>query len=294
MPQTDFHGTGVALVTPFKADFSVDYDALANNINYLIDNGIKYLVALGTTGESPTISTSEKIKIFDCFTQVNKGRVPLVMGIGGNHTAALEEALKMAKVDGFQAILSVSPYYNRPSQEGIYRHYKALDALTPLPMIVYNVPGRTASNISAETTLRIAHDCNNIIGIKEASGDLEQGAQILAGRPKDFLVLSGDDETAIPLIQMGGEGVISVIAGGFPKTFSSGVEAALQSDKNRASEVMKLMSPVIDLLYEEGNPAGIKAVLHQRGLLSNHLRLPLIPASEDLQKRMQVYTDRLE
>lgn len=294
MSRTEFFGTGVAVVTPFKEDFSVDYDALANNIHYLIDNGIKYLVALGTTAESPTITTDEKIKIFDCFKQVNNNRVPLVIGMGGNHTAALQEALRTAEVGGFQAILSVSPYYNRPSQEGIYRHYKALDAVTPLPMIVYNVPGRTASNISAETTLRIAHDCKNIIGIKEASGDLEQGAQILAGRPKDFLVLSGDDATAVSLIQIGAEGVISVVAGGFPKTFSKGIDAALNSEKSIASEVMNQMNPVIDLLYEEGNPAGIKAVLHQRGLLENHLRLPLISATNDLQKRIQVVTNLLD
>lgn len=294
MSRTEFFGTGVAVVTPFKEDFSVDYDALANNIHYLIDNGIKYLVALGTTAESPTITTDEKIKIFDCFKQVNNNRVPLVIGMGGNHTAALQEALRTAEVGGFQAILSVSPYYNRPSQEGIYRHYKALDAVTPLPMIVYNVPGRTASNISAETTLRIAHDCKNIIGIKEASGDLEQGAQILAGRPKDFLVLSGDDATAVSLIEIGAEGVISVVAGGFPKTFSKGIDAALNSEKSIASEVMNQMNPVIDLLYEEGNPAGIKAVLHQRGLLENHLRLPLISATNDLQKRIQVVTNLLD
>lgn len=294
MSRTEFFGTGVAVVTPFKEDFSVDYDALANNIHYLIDNGIKYLVALGTTAESPTITTDEKIKIFDCFKQVNNNRVPLVMGMGGNHTAALQEALLTAEVGCFQAILSVSPYYNRPSQEGIYRHYKALDAVTPLPMIVYNVPGRTASNISAETTLRIAHDCKNIIGIKEASGDLEQGAQILAGRPKDFLVLSGDDATAVSLIQIGAEGVISVVAGGFPKTFSKGIDAALNSEKSIASEVINQMNPVIDLLYEEGNPAGIKAVLHQRGLLENHLRLPLISATDDLQKRLQVVTNLLD
>lgn len=294
MLKTDFYGTGVAVVTPFKADYSIDYDALANNINYLIDSGINYLVALGTTGESPTLNTAEKIKVFDCFVQVNNNRVPLVMGMGGNHTAALEEALATAKLSGFQAILSVSPYYNRPSQEGIYRHYKALDAVTPLPLVIYNVPGRTASNITAETTLRIAHDCKRIIGIKEASGDLDQCAQIIAGRPKDFLVLSGDDETAIPLVQMGGEGVISVIAGGFPKTFSSGIEAALQSDSELASKIMKQMTPVIDLLFEEGNPAGIKAVLHQRGLLDNHLRLPLTPASKGLQKRLQAFTDHLE
>lgn len=294
MLQSNFYGTGVAVVTPFKADFSVDYDALADNINYLIESGVKYLVALGTTGESPTITTDEKIKIFDCFTQVNRNRVPLVMGMGGNHTMALVTALKSVNINGFQAILSVSPYYNRPSQEGIYRHYKALDAVSPLPMIVYNVPGRTSSNISAETTLRIAHDCGNIIGVKEASGDLKQGVEILSKRPKDFLVLSGDDETAIPLVEQGAEGVISVIAGGFPKTFSSGIEAALQSDKKRASEVMQQMKPVIDLLFEEGNPTGIKAVLHQRGLLDNYLRLPLTAASEGLQKRLQVYTDRFD
>lgn len=289
MDKSKFSGTGVAVVTPFHSDLSVDYDSLGELIEFLITSGINYLVAMGTTGESPTISVSEKEKIFKFFVQRNKGRVPLIMGIGGNDTRAIQEALERVDPSGFDAILSVSPYYNRPTQEGIYQHYKALDKSTPLPLILYNVPGRTSSNITAETTLRIARDCPNVIGTKDASGNLKQGEDILTNRPDNFILLSGDDETAIPLIQCGAEGVISVIAGCFPRFFKEGVDAALDSNYQKADEVSKLAQPIIDLLFEEGNPAGVKSVLSQRGLIKNHLRLPLISVSESVHTHLSTY-----
>lgn len=294
MNKSLYVGTGVAVVTPFTADLKVDFKSLQNLINYLIDSDIRYLVAMGTTAESPTISVDEKKQIFDCFVETVNGRVPLIMGLGGNDTMALQRALQQLDTTGFSAILSVSPYYNRPTQEGIYQHYKALDAVTPLPLILYNVPGRTSSNINAETTLRIAHDCTNVIGIKDAGGDLEQGKAVLDGRPNDFIVLSGDDETAIPLIQSGAEGVISVIAGGFPRFFSKGVAAALKGDENKANEIATLAQPIIDLLFVEGNPGGIKTVLHQRGLIENHLRLPLVPVSDSVTSKLRTYVDQYD
>ncbi|MGB1516450.1 MAG: 4-hydroxy-tetrahydrodipicolinate synthase [Flavobacteriaceae bacterium] len=294
MNKSLYVGTGVAVVTPFTADLKVDFKSLQNLINYLIDSDIRYLVAMGTTAESPTISVDEKKQIFDCFVETVNGRVPLIMGLGGNDTMALQRALQQLDTTGFSAILSVSPYYNRPTQEGIYQHYKALDAVTPLPLILYNVPGRTSSNINAETTLRIAHDCTNVIGIKDAGGDLEQGKAVLDGRPNDFIVLSGDDETAIPLIQSGAEGVISVIAGGFPRFFSKGVAAALKGDENKANEIATLAQPIIDLLFVEGNPGGIKTVLHQRGLIENQLRLPLVPVSDSVTSKLRTYVDQYD
>ena len=294
MNKSPYFGTGVAVVTPFTADLKVDFNSLRNLIHYLIDSDIRYLVAMGTTAESPTISVEEKKQIFDCFVETVDGRVPLIMGLGGNDTMALQRALQQVDTTGFSAILSVSPYYNRPTQEGIYQHYKALDAVTPLPIILYNVPGRTSSNINAKTTLRIAHDCLNVIGIKDASGDLDQGKAILDGRPDDFIVLSGDDETAIPLIQSGAEGVISVIAGGFPRFFSNGVAAALEGDDSKANEIATLAQPIIDLLFVEGNPGGIKAVLHQRGLIENQLRLPLVPVSNSVTSKLTTYVDQYD
>jgi len=294
MNKSPYFGTGVAVVTPFTADLKVDYRSLRNLILYLMDSDIRYFVAMGTTAESPTISVEEKKLIFDCFVETVDGRVPLIMGLGGNDTMALQQALNQVDTTGFSAILSVSPYYNRPTQEGIYQHYKALDAVTPLPLILYNVPGRTSSNINAETTLRIAYDCPNVIGIKDASGDLNQGKAILNGRPDDFIVLSGDDETAIPMIQSGAEGVISVIAGGFPRFFSKGVAAALAGNDNKANEIATLAQPVIDLLFVEGNPGGIKAVLHQRGLIENQLRLPLVPVSDSVTSKLRTYVDQYD
>ena len=294
MNKSPYFGTGVAVVTPFTADLKVDYTSLRNLTHYLIDSDIRYLVAMGTTAESSTISVEEKKQIFDCFVETVDGRVPLIMGLGGNDTMALQRALQQVNTTGFSAILSVSPYYNRPTQEGIYQHYKALDAVTPLPLILYNVPGRTSSNINAETTLRIAHDCPNVIGIKDASGDLDQGKAILDKRPDDFIVLSGDDETAIPLIESGAEGVISVIAGGFPRFFSNGVAAAIEGDDDIANEIATLAQPIIDLLFVEGNPGGIKAVLHQRGLIENQLRLPLVPVSGSVTSKLKTYVDQYD
>ena len=294
MNKSLYFGTGVAVVTPFTTDLKVDFNSLRNLIHYLIDSDIRYLVAMGTTAESSTISVEEKKQIFDCFVETIDGRVPLIMGLGGNDTMALQRALKQVDITGFSAILSVSPYYNRPTQEGIYQHYKALDAVTPLPLILYNVPGRTSSNINAETTLRIARDCPNVIGIKDASGDLDQGKAILDGRPDDFVVLSGDDETAIPLIQLGAEGVISVIAGGFPRFFSNGVAAALEGNDNEANEIATLAQPIIDQLFVEGNPGGIKAVLHERGLIENKLRLPLVPVSDSVTSKLKTYIDQYD
>ena len=294
MNKSLYFGTGVAIVTPFTADLKVDFNSLRNLIHYLIDSDIRYLVAMGTTAESPTISVEEKKQIFDCFVETVDGRVPLIMGLGGNDTMALQRALQQVDTTGFSAILSVSPYYNRPTQEGIYQHYKTLDAVTPLPIILYNVPGRTSSNINAETTLRIAHDCPNVIGIKDASGDLDQGKAILDGRPDDFIVLSGDDETAIPLIQSGAEGVISVIAGGFPRFFSNGVVAALEGDDDKANEIATLAQFIIDQLFVEGNPGGIKAVLHQRGLIENQLRLPLVSVSDSVTSKLRTYIDQYD
>jgi 4-hydroxy-tetrahydrodipicolinate synthase len=294
MNKPQYFGTGVAVVTPFTADLKVDFSSLRNLIHYLIDSDIHYLVAMGTTAESSTISDEEEKQIFDCFVETVDGRVPLIMGLGGNDTMALQRALQQVDTTGFSAILSVSPYYNRPTQEGIYQHYKALDAVTPLPIILYNVPGRTSSNINTKTTLRIAHDCPNVIGIKDASGDLDQGKAILDGRPDDFIVLSGDDETAIPLIQSGAEGVISVIAGGFPRFFSNGVAAALEGDDDKANEIATLAQPIIDLLFIEGNPGGIKAVLHQRGLIENQLRLPLVPVSNSVTSKLTTYVGQYD
>jgi 4-hydroxy-tetrahydrodipicolinate synthase len=294
MNKPQYFGTGVAVVTPFTVDLKVDFSSLRNLIHYLIDSDIRYLVAMGTTAESSTISVEEEKQIFDCFVETVDGRVPLIMGLGGNDTMALQRALQQVDTTGFSAILSVSPYYNRPTQEGIYQHYKALDAVTPLPIILYNVPGRTSSNINTKTTLRIAHDCPNVIGIKDASGDLDQGKAILDGRPDDFIVLSGDDETAIPLIQSGAEGVISVIAGGFPRFFSNGVAAALEGDDDKANEIATLAQPIIDLLFIEGNPGGIKAVLHQRGLIENQLRLPLVPVSNSVTSKLTTYVGQYD
>ena len=294
MRKSPFSGTGVAVITPFTSSLEVDYKSLRQLINYLIENDIDYLVAMGTTAESPTISVEEKKKIFDCFVETTANRVPLVVGLGGNNTAALAQSLQEVDSKGFSAILSVSPYYNRPTQEGIYRHYKALDVVTPLPLLLYNVPGRTAANITAETTLRIAHDCPNVIGIKEASGDLVQGREILAGRPKDFIVVSGDDETAIQLIQSGAEGVISVIAGGFPNLFISGVQAAIEGDHKKADEIANLVQSIADQVYAEGNPGGIKAVLALRGMIENQLRLPLIPVSDPVRSALKTFVDKYD
>lgn len=272
-------GTGVAIVTPFK-DQQVDYQSLEKLIDYLIANKVEYIVSLGTTGETPTLSKEEK-KAVSSFTlkQVNK-RVPVVIGIGGNNTSEIIRSVTEDDLSGFAAILSASPYYSKPSQQGIFEHYKAIADHSPLPVILYNVPGRTSSNISAETTLRLANEVEKIAGIKEASGNMVQCMHILEKRPADFLFVSGDDHITLPLIACGADGVISVVANCFPKEFSDLVRASLAHDFSKAQKLQNKLLRAMDLLFVENNPAGVKCFLAEMGLIENELRLPLVPLSK--------------
>lgn len=280
-------GTGVAIVTPFSKEKKVDYKALEKLTEHLVSGGIEYLVVQGTTGESVTLAKEEKIAVLDFIVEINKKRVPLVLGIGGNNTDELIHSFAHFNFDQVDAILSVSPYYNKPTQEGIYQHYKALAAESPRPVILYNVPGRTASNITAETTLRLANDIENIIGIKEASGDLNQVMKIIKNRPDDFLVISGDDALTLPLIAAGADGVISVVANAFPRIFSDMVRAALNSDFKSARKNHYGLLPVTEMLFSEGNPGGVKAALKILGICDDVLRLPLVNISPALVEKIK-------
>jgi 4-hydroxy-tetrahydrodipicolinate synthase len=275
-------GTGVALVTPFKKDHSVDYDALEKLVNFVINGGVQYVVSLGTTGETPVLSKEEKQEIFNRTCDAVAGRVPVVIGIGGNNTQGVVKELDHFPLDKAAAILSASPYYNKPSQEGIYQHYKALAAAAPKPVILYNVPGRTGSNITAQTTLRLAKEVENIAGIKEASGNMIQCMHILRDKPEDFFVTSGDDHTTLPLIACGIDGVISVAANCFPKDFSAMVREALDGNFKKAQPLHFSLLEGFDLLFAENNPAGVKAFLYELGIIDNQLRLPLVPLSENI------------
>jgi 4-hydroxy-tetrahydrodipicolinate synthase len=286
-------GTGVALVTPFKQNMEIDFPALERVINYVIDNGAEYVVTLGTTGETPTLSKEEKIELILFTYQVVADRVPVVVGIGGNNTLSLIKDLETFPLHKAAAVLSASPYYNKPSQEGIYQHYKALAEVSPKPIILYNVPGRTGRNMSAQTTLRLAHDFKNIIGIKEASGDLTQAMQILKDKPADFLVLSGDDNLALPQMACGMDGIISVIANCMPKQFAEMVRLSLQNNFAAAKLLNDQMLEAYDLLFAENNPAGVKAFLAELGLIENNLRLPVVPLSEGLHAAVAKYLQRL-
>lgn len=281
-----FVGTGVALVTPFHEDKTVDFNGLEKLVNYQIDNGINYLVVLGTTGEPATLTKEEKEAVKSKVIEVNAGRLPLVLGIGGNNTAAVVEEIKQSDLSYFDAILSVSPYYNKPTQEGIYQHFKAVCEATEKPIILYNVPGRTASNMLPSTTLRIANDFKNAIAIKEAAGDMVQAMKIIQNKPKDFLVISGDDMITLPMILSGGSGVISVIGEGLPKQFSQMVELGLQGKNQEAYKLHYQIADSIDMIFAEGNPAGIKAMLQSKGICSNQVRLPLVKASQKLQEEI--------
>lgn len=287
-----FVGTGVALITPFKEDLSIDTDALANLVNDQITNGIEYLVVLGTTGESASLNPEEKELVKETVKKANNGRLPMVLGIGGNNTAAVVEELKSARLEGFDAILSVSPYYNKPTQEGIFRHFKAVDEASPLPVIVYNVPGRTASNILPETINRMARELDNIIGVKEAAGDMVQAMKLISLVPEDFMVISGDDMITLPMTLAGGKGVISVIGQGLPKEFSEMVRLGLQAEVAEAYKLHYRLAPSIELIFAEGNPSGIKSLLAHKGMIQNHLRLPLVEASEALQDRIGDFLKR--
>lgn len=282
----DFTGTGVALVTPFHANGKLDFESLQKVVDHVIAGEVDFLVALGTTGETPALSKNDRIEVTQAILQANAGRKPVVLGMGGNDTAELLDYLQAFDMQGIAGLLSVTPYYNKPSQEGLYQHYKAMLSATDLPILLYNVPPRTACNLKAETTLRLANDFKQIVGVKEASGDMSQIMQLLLQRPKGFKVLSGDDLLTLPMISLGAEGVISVIANAYPGQFSQMTRAALSGDWAEARRLHFHLLPMMNLIFEEGNPTGVKAAMYIQGLLENELRLPLISSSGTLLERI--------
>ncbi len=286
MKTIKFKGLGVAMVTPFKADGSIDFEALKTFTQYLMDNNTDYLVVQGTTGESPVLTLEEKEAVLNTVIEVNKGKLPIVYGIGGNNTQAIAEQLNKFKRKDVDAILSVSPYYNKPTQEGIYQHYKTISEAANHPIIIYNVPGRTASNILADTTLRIAKNCKNILGVKEASGDFEQIMYLIANKPDNFLVISGDDAITMPMIAAGGDGVISVVGNAFPNPFAKMVSEGLNNNIEKSRRIHYDILPIIKHLFSEGNPAGIKEALKELGLMENYVRLPLMNVSETTKNKI--------
>ena len=285
-------GTGVALVTPFNEDKSVDFNGLERLVNFQIENGVNYLVVLGTTGEPATLTVEEKEQVKATIIKANNGRLPLVIGIGGNNTMAVVEEIKSADLSAFCAILSVSPYYNKPTQEGTYQHFKTISEASPLPIILYNVPGRTGKNVEPKTILRLANDFKNIVAVKEAAGDLTQAMRIIQNQPKNFMVISGDDMIALPMVLAGGSGVISVIGQAYPEEFSQMIQAGLNGNSARAKELHYDLMPIIEMIFEQGNPSGIKALLNKKGLCENSLRLPLVPVDDSLAQRIEAFSDR--
>lgn len=280
-------GTGVALVTPFKKNKEVDFDALEKMIDFVIDGGVEYIVTLGTTGETPTLTKKEQAEIVAFTSKKINNRIPLVLGIGGNNTKDIIDHFSNFSLENITAILSSSPNYNKPSQEGIFQHYKAISDASPLPIILYNVPGRTSSNITAETTLRLANECEKIKGIKEASGNMIQCMHILKNMPEDFLFVSGDDHISLPLIACGSKGVISVVANCFPKNFSELIRLSLKNEFQKAAQLHLKLLPAYDLLFVENNPAGVKAFLYELKLIDNELRLPLVPLSAPFHQKVK-------
>jgi 4-hydroxy-tetrahydrodipicolinate synthase len=287
MSQQAFTGTGVAMITPFLSNGDIDFPSLKKLLEHLVKGKVEYLVVMGTTGESATISKEEKQAIFSFIAEENAGRLPLMAGIGGNDTREVTSAMKSFNLQGYSAILSVSPYYNKPNQEGLYLHHKALHEESPLPVLMYNVPGRTGMNVSAETTLRIAEDCKRIFGTKEASGNLDQVHQIIKYAPKDFMVISGDDGIALPIIAAGGHGLISVVANAYPADFSAMVRHCLRGDFAAARPLHYKYTDVIHTLFVEGNPSGVKAYLSEMGICGNYFRLPVAPVSEGLMHKIR-------
>jgi 4-hydroxy-tetrahydrodipicolinate synthase len=282
-----FKGLGVAMITPFKKDLSVDVDALKNLTNHLVENGADYLVVMGTTGETPALDKEDKKLVLDTILATNAGRKPIVLGMGGNNTHELCMQLDRMETAGISAILSVAPYYNKPTQNGMFEHYKAVSEHSKLPIILYNVPGRTGSNMLADTTLRIAYDCRNVIGIKEASGNVEQVMTIIKDRRKDFLVISGDDAITLPLIASGADGVISVVGNAFPHEFGNMVHHALKGEFAEARALHYRLLEITQLMFVEGNPAGVKEVLSHLDICEHYLRLPLVPVSQVTSERMR-------
>lgn len=283
----DLKGTGVAIVTPFTKKGKIDFDALGRLVEHLVKGKVEYLVVLGTTGESATLGKEEKQQVIDHVVKVNKKRLPLVLGVGGNNTAEVVHSLKHTDLKAFSAILSVSPYYNKPSQEGIYQHYREVAKASPLPVILYNVPGRTASNIAWDTTVKLAKEFKNIVAIKEASGNLEQCMKIIKYRPKDFLVISGDDNLTLPIVACGGEGVISVVANAYPQLFSDMVRAALKYDLKTAQKLHYSLIDITDQLFADGNPGGVKHVLSLMKIMEPYVRLPLVQPNDKVQAKLR-------
>ena len=281
-----FVGTGVALITPFKEDLSVDFDVLVKLVNFNIDNGINYLVISGTTAESATISKEEKLRIITLIIKTNAGRVPLVLGIGGNNTLEVIKEIQATDLSNIDGILSVVPYYSKPTQEGFYQHFKALAEVSDVPIILYNVPGRTAKNMSAVTTIRLANDFENIVGIKEAGNNMQQYLELLKNKPTDFLIISGDDDLALGITLAGGSGVISVIGQAYPKEFSTLINYGLEGKNKEGYAIHFKMMAIIDAIFEENNPAGIKTVLQELGFGSNQVRLPLVKVSKELHQKI--------
>lgn len=291
---TKFFGTGVALITPFNEDLSVDHEALKNIVNYNVENGTDYLVISGTTGESVTITKEEKKAIVATIVEANNGRVPLVLGIGGNNTANVIEEIKSTDLSQIDAILSVSPYYSKPTQEGIYQHFKAISEACPVDIILYNVPGRTASNMLPETTLRLAKDFKNIVAVKEAGNNMGQYFRLLKDKPEDFLIISGDDDLALGVVLAGGAGVISVIGQGLPKQFSKMIKLGLEGKAKEAYDIHFKLMDIVGFIFEENNPAGIKAVYEALNLAADTVRLPLVPATEGLKQKIKSFIENLD
>ena len=281
-----FVGTGVALITPFKEDLTVDFDALVKLVNFNIDNGINYLVINGTTAESATISKEEKLRVIALIVKTNADRVPLVLGIGGNNTLEVIKEIQATDLSNIDGILSVVPYYNKPTQEGFYQHFKALAEVSDVPIILYNVPGRTAKNMSAVTTIRLANDFENIVGIKEAGNNMQQYLELLKNKPTDFLIISGDDDLALGITLAGGSGVISVIGQAYPKEFSTLINCGLEGKNKEGYAIHFKMMAIIDAIFEENNPAGIKTVLQALEICVNTVRLPLVKASAQLEEKI--------
>ena len=281
-----FKGLGIALITPFKEDGSVDYEALIRLLDYQLSNGADFFCILATTGETPVLTPAEKLKIKDTIVDYVQARVPILMGCGGNNTAAVVDELKNGDFRGIDGILSVCPDYNKPSQEGLYQHFKAIAAATSLPVVLYNVPGRTGVNLQAATTVRLARDCQNIVAIKEASGNLEQVDEIIKNKPNDFDVISGDDSLTFPMISCGAVGVISVIGNALPKEFSKMIRLQMRGEYDPARKIHHRFTDLFSLLFVDGNPAGVKAMLSEMGFIQNILRLPLVPMRIKNMQRM--------
>ena len=286
MAQNIFKGLGIALITPFKSDGSVDYEALERLVNYQIKQGADFFCILATTGETPCLTQDEKIKIKNLVVKIVNGRLPILMGCGGNNTAVVVDEIRQSDWSGIDGILSVCPFYNKPSQDGLYQHFKAIAQVSPLPVVLYNVPGRTGINLKAQTTIRLANDCKNIVAIKEASGSLEQVDEIIKGKPSHFDVISGDDALTFPMIACGAVGVISVIGNALPKEFSRMIRFEFRGEYEPARKIHHRFTELYSLLFVDGNPAGVKALLSEMGMIENNLRLPLVPTRITTKQKM--------